>query len=262
MDFIDNSRFVYGRDGERSYNECPAPILAETLANTLADFADAQRCKVVSRALRTRGVSITLESYDNWDGGIWTWLIKVFLSPQDWASFSDREERTKVQEELAKLADAVVSSEAHRFTVQFSAVATSPLTGVTNQGRGHSANPASIQHEGLLFRSRSEVLLYEALRDTGLLVMPLPVVIFRGQRYRRIEPDFVVIRRGMTFIVEVDGDRWHQESPVAAQERLRHLEDEGVRIIRVSAENCNSADLARQTAEDILSRIERLLESR
>lgn len=92
--------------------------------------------------------------------------------------------------------------------------------------------------------------------------MPLPVVAFRGSRFKRIEPDFVIIHRGVTFVVEVDGDHWHQESPAAAQERLRHLEDEGVRIIRVSAKDCNSIDSANKTANDILSRIKRRLESR
>ncbi|MCP2728936.1 hypothetical protein [Limnofasciculus baicalensis] len=216
---------------------------------------------MVSRALRTRGVSITLEDYDNWDGGIWTWLITVSLSPQDWAAFDGKEKRTTVEKELAELANAIVVSDAHGFMVQFSAIAISASRGVTNQGRAHSSNPATIEHEGLLFRSQPEVLLFVALRDTGLPVMPLPVVTSKGPLFKRIEPDFVVICRGMTFVVEVDGDRWHQESPAAAQERLRHLEDEGVRIIRVSADDCKSSDSAKKTAKNILLRIERILES-
>ncbi len=238
------------------------PVSPETLANTLAEFADGRGLEVVSRALRTRGVSITLEEYDNWDGGIWTWLITVSLSPQDWAAFDGKEERTTVEKELAELANAIVVSDAHCFMVRFSAIAVSASRGVTNQGRAYSSNPATIEHEGLLFRSQPEVLLFVALRDTGLPVMPLPVVTSKGPRFKRIEPDFVVICRGMTFVVEVDGARWHQESPAAAQERLRHLEDEGVRIIRVSADDCKSSDSAKKTAKNILSRIERILESR
>ena len=122
-----------------------------------------------------------------------------------------KEKRTEVQKELAELANAIVVSDAHCFTVRFPAIAASSSTGVTNQGRAHSANPAAIEYEGLLFRSQPEVLLFVALRDTGLPVMPLPVVVSKGLRFRRIEPDFVVIRRGVTFVVEVDGDRWHQE---------------------------------------------------
>lgn len=262
VNFMDDSRSVYGRNGSRPYDECPVPVALETLVNTLAELADARGFDVISRALHTRGVNITLEDYDNWDGGIWTWLITVSLSPRDWAAFNGKEERTAVEKELAGLANAIVISDAHDFTVRLAAIAASPSTGITNQGRAHSTNPAAIEHEGLLFRSQPEVLLFVALRDTGLPVMPLPIVVSKDPRFKRIEPDFVVIRRGVTFVVEVDGDRWHQESPAAAQERLRHLEDEGVRIIRVFAENCNLPNSARETAKIILSRIERILESR
>lgn len=259
---MDNSRSVYGRGGSRSYDECPVPVSPETLANTLAELADARGLDLVSRALHTRGVSITLEDYDNWDGGIWTWLITVSMPPRDWAAFNGIEERTTVEKELAELANAIVVSDAHHFMVRLSVIAVSECKGVTNQGRAHSSNPAAIEYEGLLFRSQPEILLFIALRDTGLPVMPLPVVTSNQSRFKRIEPDFVVICRGMTFVVEVDGGRWHQESPVAAQERLRHLEDEGVRVIRVPAENCKSSDSAKEAAKNVLLRIERMLESR
>ncbi|MBE9213769.1 hypothetical protein IQ247_14025 [Plectonema cf. radiosum LEGE 06105] len=184
------------------------------------------------------------------------------LSPGDWAAFGGKEERNIVVRELTELANTIVVSDAHVFTVRFGVIAVSPSTGITNQGRAHSANPAAIEHDGFLFRSQPEVLLFVALRDTGLPVMPLPVVASKEPRFKRIEPDFIIIRRGVTFVVEVDGDHWHPESPAAAQERLRHLEDEGVRIIRVSAENCNSTAKAKEAAKNILLRIERILESR
>jgi very-short-patch-repair endonuclease len=259
---MDNSRSVYGRNGSRSYDECPVPVSPETLANTLAELADARGLHVVSRTLRTRGVSITLEEYDNWDGGIWTWLITVSLPPRDWAAFNSTKERNTVEKDFTELANAIAVSDAHHFMVRLAVIAVSASKQVTNQGRAHSSNPATIEYEGLLFRSQPEVLLFVALRDTGLPVMPLPVVTSNQLRFKRIEPDFVVICRRMTFVVEVDGDRWHQETPAAAQERLRHLEDEGVRIIRVSAETCKSSDSAKETAKNILLRIERMLESR
>ncbi|MGB3496566.1 MAG: hypothetical protein WBA57_27810 [Elainellaceae cyanobacterium] len=259
---MDNSRSVYGRGGSRPHDKCPVPVSSETLANTLAEFAEARGLDVVSRALRTRGVSVTLEEYDNWNGGIWTWLITVSLSPRDWAAFDGTEERTTVEKELAEFANAIVVSDAHNFMVRLLVTAVAVSKGVTNQGLAHSSNPAAIEYEGLLFRSQPEILLFIALRNTGLPVMPLPVVTSNQPRFKRIEPDFVVICRGMTFVVEVDGDRWHQESPTAAQERLRHLEDEGVRIIRVSADDCKSSDSAKEAAKNILLRIDRMLVSR
>ena len=128
---MDNSRSVYGRSGSRSYDECPVPVSPETLANTLAELSDARGLDVVSQALRTRGVGITLEGYDNWDGGIWTWLITVSLPPRDWAAFNGIEERNTVERELAELANAIVVSDAHDFTVRLSAIAVSASKGVT-----------------------------------------------------------------------------------------------------------------------------------
>lgn len=137
-----------------------------------------------------------------------------------------------------------------------------PLSdGITNQGRVHSANPAPIEYEGLRFRSNPEKLLFIALRDIGLLVMPLPAVISNQPRFKRIEPDFIIIHQGIMFVVEVDGERYHPESPGQAQDRLSHLINEGVRIIRVSADECKSLDSAKETAQKILSKIKQTLKS-
>lgn len=262
MNSKEDSRSIYGRGGSRPHDECPVPVSSEILVNALAELADERGLDIVSQTLRTRGVSITLQDYDDWNGGIWTWLIKVFLSPRAWAIFGSTAERTAVEKQLAELANAIVADDAHDFTVQFVVRPNSLPPSVTNQGRAHSSNPAAIEHEGLLFRSQPEILLFIALRDTGLPVLPLPVVVSNRPTFSRIEPDFIVICKGVTFVVEVDGDRWHQESPVRAQERLSHLEEEGARLIRVSAEKCNSSNSAKETAKDILIKINRFLESR
>jgi hypothetical protein len=82
--------------------------------------------------------------------------------------------------------------------------------GVTNQGRVRSDNIASRECDGLLFRSEPEILLYKALKSLGLSFAPLPVFIRGGQTYRRIEPDFVIVKSGIVMIVEVDGDTVHR----------------------------------------------------
>lgn len=261
MDYVDY-RSVYGRNGYRPCDECPFPVSFETVANTLAEFTDGRKLKTISQALRTQGVNIALEDYDNWDGGIWTWLISVFLSPRDWALFNNQDEITAIEKELTALINACIDYEEHSFGVQFTVTPVFENKRVTNQGRAHSTNIASIEYEGFLFRSQPEVFLFIALRNTGIPIMPLPVVAAKSTNFTRIEPDFVVIRRGMTFVIEVDGDIWHKETPAAAQKRLSHLEDEGVRVIRVSAKDCNSINSAKETAKKILIRIERILESR
>ena len=119
--------------------------------------------------------------------------------------------------------------------------------GVTNQGRVRSDNIASKQHQGLLFRSKAEITLFRALTRVGLAVSPLPVFVRIGKTYNRLEPDFVVIYKGLTFVVEVDGDTYHRELPAEADKRLVPLTYEGVEVRRIRAselESDNAADAA------------------
>jgi hypothetical protein len=105
--------------------------------------------------------------------------------------------------------------------------------GVTNQGRMRSDNIASKQHQGLLFRSKAEINLFTALTRAKLAVAPLPLFVRIGKAYNRIEPDFVVVFKGMTFVVEVDGDTYHRELPAEADKRLVPLTYEGVEVRRI-----------------------------
>ncbi len=109
--------------------------------------------------------------------------------------------------------------------------------GVTNQGRVRSDNIASKQHRGLLFRSQAEITLFEAMTRARLAVAPLPVFVRIGKNYHRIEPDFVVIYQGLTFVIEVDGDTFHRESPAEADKRLIPLTHEGIEVRRIKAED-------------------------
>jgi hypothetical protein len=116
--------------------------------------------------------------------------------------------------------------------------------GVTNQGRVRSDNIASKQHRGLLFRSQAEVTLFEAMTRAGLAVAPLPVFVRIGNNYHRLEPDFVVVYQGLTFVIEVDGDTFHTETPSDADKRLIPLTHEGVEVRRIPATEVASDDRA------------------
>ena len=100
--------------------------------------------------------------------------------------------------------------------------------GVTNQGRVRSDNIAARQYDGLLFRSEQEINLYRALKSAGVTFAPLPVFVCGGNSYRRIEPDFIVVKGGMIAVIEVDGN--HQESPVEAHDRTTVLVHEGAHV--------------------------------
>lgn len=124
--------------------------------------------------------------------------------------------------------------------------------GVTNQGRVRSDNIASQQHRGLLFRSRAEITLFEAMQRARLAVAPLPVFVRVGKSYHRLEPDFVVIFKGLTFVVEVDGDTFHHETPADADKRLIPLTHEGVEVRRIRAADVATGDLADAAVRDLI----------
>lgn len=128
--------------------------------------------------------------------------------------------------------------------------------GVTNQGRVRSDKIAPHRLDGLLFRSRPEMLLYEALKSLGIPFAPLPVFLRGGKQYRRIEPDFIIVRQGIVVQVEVDGDTVHSESPADAHARTSMLAHEGVYVERVKASDCDTPERAEIYAQRILTAID------
>ena len=134
--------------------------------------------------------------------------------------------------------------------------------GVNNQGRVRSDNIPSKSLDGLLFRSENEIFLYKALKSLGVSFAPLPVFVRGGETYRRIEPDFVIIKSGVILVVEVDGDTDYHETPAEAHNRTTMLAHEGVHIERVRGAECATQELADAGAKRILQIIEKLKAAR
>ncbi|WP_082548399.1 hypothetical protein [Massilia sp. Root335] len=134
--------------------------------------------------------------------------------------------------------------------------------GVTNQGRVRSDNIASKQHLGLLFRSKAEITLFEALTRAQLAVAPLPVFVRIGKSYNRLEPDFIVVYKGLTFVVEVDGDTYHRELPAEADKRLIPLTYEGVEVRRIRASEVGNDKDADVVVRDLIQFMAKRKEAR
>jgi hypothetical protein len=131
---------------------------------------------------------------------------------------------------------------------------------MSNQGRVRSNNIATREHDGLLFRSEPEINLYRAFKTLGVTFAPLPVFIRGGNSYRRIEPDFVVITKGMVGVIEVDGPV-HQESPVEAHDRTAMLVHEGAHVERVRASDCSTMEGAEICAKRVLASLAKVRDS-
>jgi hypothetical protein len=134
--------------------------------------------------------------------------------------------------------------------------------GLTNQGRARSDNLAPKLCDGLLFRSQPEIHLYRAFKSLGVTFAPLPVFVRGGDSYRRIEPDFIVLKDGLVLHVEVDGDTVHRETPLDAHNRTTMMAHEGVHVERVNAGDCGTEEKARVCAQRLLGVLQKLKTNR
>lgn len=228
---------------------------------------DARAVSVVVNALETR---IEHECYDNWNGGLYNVRIHISVDCQTYGQIPS-EELERLRTAIGEVAVPILTlSENDTFTGVFihplgslsdgwreKAAAWVRGDGVTNQGRVRSDNIAASEHDGLLFRSAAEINFYKALKSKGVTFAPLPVFIRGGRDYRRLEPDFLVIKDGYVFQVEIDGDTFHKETPVDAQSRTAPMEYEGVRIRRFRASDLSTEEMANRAVEKLLTWIEK-----
>jgi len=250
--------------------------MGEGLVNAM-DKILAAMAKMFAQEGRTREVAILAHSesrieqtaYDNWDGGTYGYTVCLQLAPHHYAQLTDQQvEIEKVFCQKAVNLTRTYPNESIDAFMLTTELVEDPTwrdrakqwisgKGVSNQGRARSDNVAPLMSDGLLFPSPPEILLYKALKSLGITFAPLPVFVRGGLKYRRLEPDFVILKDGILMIVEVDGDTVHQETPHEAHDRLTMLQHEGAYIERVNAKECNTPEKAQVCAARILETIEK-----
>jgi hypothetical protein len=247
----------------------PDPVLG-TLARLFAADGAAKEVAILTYSTP----EIIQVDYDNWNGGTYYYNlflhVPINLYPQIEGSKEEISSaiKEKVQVFLRGNENEVLSEIAIVPAVvddtQWREKAQAWLSGskVSNQGRVRSDNVAPLTQDGLLFRSRPEIYVYKALKATGVSFAPLPVFIRGGESYSRIEPDFVLIYKGITMVLEVDGDTVHTETPAEAQARTRTLQHEGVYVERILASECDTQEKAKEVAEKILSAFQKLKDAK
>lgn len=252
----------------------PIPIDANAIAGTLAHIAAAEGNAAAVAVLAVATPRLEETGYDNWDGGTFSLTLYLELPTQLYAQLFQR--REKIQSEMLPMLKPIIEAY-HGFWADVVSIVPTDHppanwrdlakawlagSGTNNQGRVRSDNIASRSCDGLLFRSSPEIHLYKALKALGVSFAPLPVFVRGGEHYRRIEPDFVVVRHGMIAVVEVDGDTVHQESPAEAHARTTMLVHEGAHVERVSASECDTAEKAIACAERIIASLDKVRASR
>lgn len=85
------------------------------------------------------------------------------------------------------------------------------------------------EHQGLRFRSITEIRLYDALVKRRILVFPLPLAVLGDVGAYR-EPDFLVFSQtGRSGILEIHGAEFHPPETAAREhERRRRFIDLGI----------------------------------
>lgn len=103
------------------------------------------------------------------------------------------------------------------------------LFGTNNQAHFVISDRIIHEHQGLRFRSITEIRLYDALVKRRLLVFPLPLAVLGDVGAYR-EPDFLVFSQtGRSGILEIHGAEFHPPETAAREhERRRRFIDLGI----------------------------------
>lgn len=245
------------------------PFLA-TLARLFATDGAAREVAI----LACSKVKAEQTEYDNWDGGTYGYTIYLEIPTSIYSQIhDDKDSIEKVLLEKARPLMSLYPADWIQCVYilpeikgvegwREKALAWVSGKNVNNQGRVRSDNIASRNCDGLLFRSQPEINFYNALKPLGVSFAPLPVFIRGGRTYKRIEPDFVLIKDGVVLVVEIDGDTVHLETPAEAHDRTTILLHEGVHFERLKASECETLELAKNSAKKILEIMSKYKESR
>ncbi len=237
-----------------------------TLARIAADQGDATSVAVLAEA---NPIIVFSDSDLDFGREYAYFALRLVMEPSLYSRLS--EEREELTTRLSKLANEISRAHDEYFVVNSVVFAPSMEPsegwrenarawlrgeGINNQGRVRSDNIAARQHDGLLFRSPPEINLYDALKAKGVFLAPLPVFLRGGATYQRLEPDFVLIAKGVIMVVEIDGATVHRESPAEAHLRTQGLLHDGVRVERVAAAECATRHDADRCATKLITALE------
>jgi len=240
-------------------------LLIQNIARIYANEGNAKYVSILAKS----DASAKQTGYDNWDGGTYEYSVHLDVPNQVYNDIIDEidEISTQLISKLNVFIHHYDQSSIRQILIspklididnwQERAIDWLSGVGVTNQGRVRSNNIASREHDGLLFRSQAEIHFYDALKSAGVAFAPLTVFLRGGQTYSRIEPDFIIVKDGITMCVEIDGDTVHTETPAEAYSRTRILTNEGVIVERFLASQCSNSASAKLLAKHVLELIQR-----
>jgi len=127
---------------------------------------------------------------------------------------------------------------------------------LNNQARFVFPDGQVHEYHGLVFRSQTEIRVFDALVKRHVLFCPLPVAVM-GELGIYREPDFMVFSRGRSGILEIHGSVFHPPETAAREhDRRRRFIDLGVNEYEIyDASRCYNEP--ERVVGDFLSRLSR-----
>ncbi len=126
---------------------------------------------------------------------------------------------------------------------------------ITNQGYGHSLNPAPYMSFNVRHRAWYEALLTAVCIRREVLYFPLPLVL---NGLQRIEPDGFIIKDGIPVLIELDGRSHEEELASEEQNRLKPFRDNLVNIMRFAVPEETDINWANGILDQVLERIDKV----
>jgi hypothetical protein len=98
---------------------------------------------------------------------------------------------------------------------------------------GSLASQAALEHDGLRFRSRAEIRIYDAMKRRDVLFFPNAAAVLGGRSGEdKKEPDFLVCDHGKWGLLEVMGDVFHPSATAFKDhDRARLFKDYGLIVV-------------------------------
>lgn len=114
---------------------------------------------------------------------------------------------------------------------------------------------APFEHDGLRFRSKTEIKIYNVLKQRNVLFFPNPTAVLGGKNLKR-EPDFLICFNGKWGILEVMGDHFHTATNAFQDhDRARLFKDYLILMIEFyDARRCY--DSPAEVVDDFLGRLQ------
>jgi hypothetical protein len=237
------------------------PPDAKTFLNTLRLTLEASGKPAIAALLVGAGCELYSSqqfSHVRWDG--YDAELRIRVPVDRLAKFTE-----SIKKELLALAKQNLPGEVG---YDFSAVVVSPFleapvddeTPIPNATLVKGA--ATIEHDGLHFRSKTETKIYDALKKRNVLLLANATAVLGGKpddagrpNTNKREPDFLVCQDGKWGVFEVMGEPYHPASTAMRDhDRARLLDDYGIRCIHFyDSSRCYSDPEG--TVDDFLKRL-------